>query len=135
MQIKIETLPFYLIFLFIYFVSELVPDLSTTRFVNQGTSKTTKELIFTPRQYGGHGIQKVSEFWNSSRITWLKKTYHSNASWHNVLTESISGNKNYLIHFFGNFIREHFRHQLKTLLDGGTQSIVVSQETQIYFWI
>ena len=64
-----------------------------------------------------------------------KKNDHSNASWHNVLTESISGNKNYLIHFFGNFIREHFRHQLKTLLDGGTQSILVSQETQIYFWI
>ena len=67
------------------------------RFINQGTFRTTKELIFTPKQFGGLGIPKIFDFWDSLRIAWLRRAYHSNSFWLTLLTESISGHKNQLM--------------------------------------
>ena len=73
-------------------------ETAIARFINQGHFQTIKELIFTPTQYGGLGVPKLFDFWNSLRISWLKRIY-SNSFWLKLLTESIPGHKNQIMHY------------------------------------
>ena len=47
------------------------------RFIQAGSYRTTKELIFTPKQHRGLGISKLKEFWSALRVGWLKRTFSS----------------------------------------------------------
>ena len=47
-------------------------ETSIARFINQGPFRTTKELIFTPTRFGGLGVPKLFDFWDSLRMSWLK---------------------------------------------------------------
>ena len=58
------------------------------RLIQAGNYRTTKELIFTPKQYGGLGIPKLKEFWSTLRVGWLKRTFLSQSFWLQLLQET-----------------------------------------------
>ena len=57
------------------------------RFIQAGNYRTTKELIFLPKQHGSLGITRFKEFWSSLRLGWMKRTFHSQSFWLRLLTE------------------------------------------------
>ena len=56
--------------------------------IQAGSYRTTKELIFTPKQYGGLGIPKLKEFWSALRVGWLRRTFSSQSFWLQLLQET-----------------------------------------------
>ena len=58
------------------------------RFIQTGSYRTTKEQIFLPKELGGLGIPHVKEFWKSLRLGWLKRTFHSESFWLELLKEN-----------------------------------------------
>ena len=58
------------------------------RFIQAGNYRTTRELIFLPKDLGGLGIPRVREFWQGIRLGWLKRTFTSESFWLNLLKES-----------------------------------------------
>ena len=58
------------------------------RCIQAGYYRTTKELIFMPKQHGGLGIPKLKEFCSTLRVDWLKRTFSSQSFWLQLLKES-----------------------------------------------
>ena len=59
-----------------------------SRFIQAENYRTTKELIFTPKQHGGLGIPRLKEFWSALRVGWLKRTFSSQSFWLKLLQET-----------------------------------------------
>ena len=58
------------------------------RFIQAGNYRTTKELVFLPKEHGGLGIPRLKEFWSALRVGWMKRAFHSQSFWLRLLTEN-----------------------------------------------
>ena len=51
------------------------------RFIQTGNYKTTKELVFLPKEHGGLGIPRLKVFCSAMRVGWMKRTFHIQSFW------------------------------------------------------
>ena len=79
---------------------KMVEEIETIicRFIQTGNYRTIREQIFLPKEMGGLGIPHVKEFWKTLRLGWLKRTFHSESFWLELLKENC---KVKCRHYFG----------------------------------
>ena len=55
--------------------------------MNKSRNAISKSIIFTPKEFGGLGMQSVREYWGAIQCSWLKRTYTPSDFWLELLLE------------------------------------------------
>ena len=66
---------------------------SITRFIARNRSIVPKDLIFLLRLEGGLGVPRITTFWGTIKLAWLKRIYTSDAFWTKILNEGLPSGK------------------------------------------
>ena len=62
------------------------------KFINGESNRYSKQIIFTPKKYGGLGIHQIQHFWHALKLTWIRRSVTSNELWFKLLTEKQQNN-------------------------------------------
>merc|ERR1711954_510364 len=56
-----------------------------TRFINGKRNQFSKQIIFTPKRFGGLGVPDLKTFWSSLQCSWLSRLHTSAELWAKIL--------------------------------------------------
>ena len=99
----------------------IIPNLSDHRIVEyeklitkflskKGRSVLDKDIIYTPRDEGGLGLQKIRIFWNAIKLSWFRRLLTTTSFWGKLLAENFNNiNPNHILYHGPNYYTEKIK--------------------------